>query len=702
MRILLSCLLFISTLVSAKATDNLIRYEDFIHLPLSEQRKTAALIHDFLTEYNNQYLLDTLTKKQKLKYHSYLRILNFFVDSAYGSDPQLSDKIPGELKCYYGGWISFMKNGRCVHPKRITYGENQEYLEKMAGEYSLDVDELKRHYHLTAQKFIKLRYQKEFISLNIEKAQSGQALELEDKNICIGTSSTTDKESIVCNPEIYGSPKGKAICVQAGMNDGINISYLCQKTLEKIKENDAETYQQTLNDVINKALTTETPEFFGLMHTMYDSCLCGGDSGQATPEHFAGSINKEYAQKMFHSRACLGILNQTQTINEHFRAAVCKAPKDSELNVQDANTKKWFKFLNNVNKIMQDKKQKMRNVKIGSLRKLSFENRDSEKQAIIDNDMAAYGGIADENYKIAVNAKLCPVLSKASIADPVATTPPKKEEEKIPGIELNFDAETKILKMEIKGIEDKALNKYEISGPSVAEDIKVSTPELKEDNKLIKTYTVNQVDKAYRVTAKIKEKKGDKEASASTEIPANEKVDTPAEENMAKCKVSIGKEQNGDIFQLTAKVIAAKDGKKLALKPEEISKDMQVQWYDLTKAKPKASEKQGASSRVISGSEGDAQETEKDEPEQMAEKFKELSKAKNKLAIKLGQLFHGQRFGVSVTSNTGKSCRAIAIIDIPAKPKPRPIINNSPRRINPMIPRKNFNQMRLQLNQGVR
>ena len=110
MKFVMLFILFVTTTALARATDRLIAYEDFIHLSFAKQVEAVEMVHDYLTEYNNQYLLNTIPTKKKIKYQSYLKILNFFLASSYAEEKSF-DSIPGNIKCYYGGWISFMIRG---------------------------------------------------------------------------------------------------------------------------------------------------------------------------------------------------------------------------------------------------------------------------------------------------------------------------------------------------------------------------------------------------------------------------------------------------------------------------------------------------------------------------------------------------------------------------------------------------------------
>lgn len=399
-------------LANANATEKVINYDDFVHLSFSKQVETIQLVHSFLIEYEHQVKNASTSKKQTTKYNKYQKIMNFFINSAHADDAELFNIIPESLKCYYGGWISFMKpasNGKsyCVHPRKISDKTNLNYLAKVAKFKSRNDRKFKEspiykfYIEKVHVKYKAFFYNKKTPSTNIgfDVTNNQVTLNKASENCSTGNS----KSSITCNPDIYGLYKGTALCVKTKQSFGVNTSYLCSKALEHIKKTEPEEYKETMKGIISNGINSNS-DFFDTLRAMYDTCLCGGDANRSKQVYFQDSISADYASRIFTSRTCAGILSQTQLINESFNQAC----NEDSAKFDNDKQRNWLKFLNKTNLVISNNINNMRSLWPNKV-SLQKANRQTIKKLFIE-DEKLFGALAKENFEMAKEFNLCPIM----------------------------------------------------------------------------------------------------------------------------------------------------------------------------------------------------------------------------------------------------------------------------------------------------
>lgn len=385
------------------AYDKMISYGDFVSMGKPQQIETIKLVHDFLTEAEHQQRLGA---RKNLKYQTYLKILNYFISEAHANENQaLFEKIPRDLKCYYGGWISFIivSNGKslCTHPKHISKPGHQSLLKKaaakMLGKPTLTQEEFQQS---EIYKFYVEGISKKYDE-TINSNTVGITFSEQEKKIKYSdeTKSCNKNSSLPCNPDIYGTKSGSVFCLESVEDKGLNAAYLCQRALEDLE---AEEKANAYDDILSKGINGNS-HLFSTLTTMYDTCLCKGQGDQKNNTY--SSINQEYAEQIFYSRTCAGILNQTQQIKDTFIRSC------SETSFQDNSLKDWKNYLTRLNGVLNNGLNELRQ-KHESLEGLHL-NKISSTDVIkyFDQDKTLYQELADKNLAEAKAAKLCPVLS---------------------------------------------------------------------------------------------------------------------------------------------------------------------------------------------------------------------------------------------------------------------------------------------------
>ncbi len=402
---MIKLILFTLTLLSIKvsAYDKVINYADFVSMDRSQQIEAIKLVHEFLTEAEHQQSLKT---KHSPKYQTYLKILNHFISEAHANDNQvLFEKIPRHLKCYYGGWISFIivSNGKslCTHPKNISKPSHQNLLKiaaaKMLGKNTISPEEFKNS---EIYKFyiegISKKYQETIESKPVGITYSDQEKKIKYSN---EINTCNKNSSLPCNPDIYGTKNGSIFCLESVEDKGLNAAYLCQRALEDLE---AEEKSKAYDDILSKGINGNS-HLFSTLTTMYDTCLCKGQGDQKN--NTFSSINQDYAEQIFYSRTCAGILNQTQQIKDTFIRSC------SETSFQDNSLKDWKNYLTRLNGVLNNSLNELRQ-KHESLNGLHL-NQISSNDVVkyFEQDKNLFQQLANKNLAEAKAAKLCPVLS---------------------------------------------------------------------------------------------------------------------------------------------------------------------------------------------------------------------------------------------------------------------------------------------------
>ena len=412
MRIFLLLILSVYGLASASATEKVINYDDFVHLSFPSQVEAIKLVHSFLIEYEHQVHFQKISKRKTSQYKVYQKIMGHFISSAHADDSALFNQVPENLKCYYGGWISYMKpstSGKsyCVHPKDMGLSSNQNYLAKAAKFTSKTDPKFKESpiYKFYIGK-VSSKYNDYFTKGAIPITNVGFDQDTNTIVLSEGTStcsSNSSKSSITCNPDIYGLYKGSALCIKSKRAYGVNSSFLCSKALEHINETEPTVYKETMRGIIDNGISSQS-ELFNTLKAMYDTCLCGGDASSSSPVYFQNSISPDYASRIFKSRTCAGILSQTQLINEAFILSC----NENSSKFNNKKQRDWIKFLNKTSSALQQKIDDLRSkrpTKLGS-KKLNRANI----QRLFSEDERLFGEIAANNFEIAKEHNLCPIM----------------------------------------------------------------------------------------------------------------------------------------------------------------------------------------------------------------------------------------------------------------------------------------------------
>lgn len=344
------------------ASDKIITYEDFVHFNRVQKIATIKVIHRFLIEYESLGNISKSKVKTKKKYQSYLKIMDLIISSAHAAEetpsmlPKINDEERAAGLCYYAGWLSVQytddrKLTTCKHPKKLKKhlartdlgagniemrDRNRALLEKVSNRYQAGLEG-------KSSSKVGLQY------------VDGKFIFVEDDKSC------SSPKSIICNPDMYGTFKGEEICVPGNSNFGINSSLMCSKAIEVIKEldekNKTDEYKNTMNVIIKAAEDPENNEqFFYTLRSMYDTCLCGQNSAD-----FSNSINSGYANKLFYTRTCFGILNQTQYIKQVLtkqdkQSKTCEYISKNPINSTSLQTVSWLNYLNKADSVLAEQK----------------------------------------------------------------------------------------------------------------------------------------------------------------------------------------------------------------------------------------------------------------------------------------------------------------------------------------------------------
>jgi len=531
----------------AKSDDQIINYADFIHMNKEQQTNTIKLVHTYLVEYEFQYKLNTLSPKMKVKYHSYLKIMDLFLSSAHAEDID-STKIDPKKKCLIGGWMSTptTQNGKeiCVHPKRLGYEINKEKIGKEI-DSSIYFNDVSSQYKMA----------REFNIIMVNSDSDGN-ISLE-KNIGRDCNSENNynNNNIICNPDVYGlipgvnkRSKPSALCINEGNNfdhaSGINVSLLCQKALEKIKSETPDDYNAMMNHVIEKAKANPEGELFNLLDSMYSTCLCGGEGNQKL---VGNAINGAYAAKIFPSRTCVGILLHSDNIkNEYLKSCSAEAnPNEVQFN------KQWLNFFNKTDLELGKYITELKAQKFSKLNSQVL-SRDEIEEIFLE-DQKTYGPIAKQMMDTAMEKNLCPIVGEriSPLKVPVEKADAPKDSLSISGdgfiileegdkksiaLEINTDLVLKDKKIDLNDpilkdvlytpiLIDKDNKKYILTKDEefdltakyndLANTIKISKPEITCSIKSEKTI---KADNEYELTVTIQSPVGD--------------FNTPTKENM--------------------------------------------------------------------------------------------------------------------------------------------------------------------------
>jgi hypothetical protein len=348
--------IMVMSITTSSASDKYVNYDDFVHFNYSQQVRTIQLIHEYLVEYEKfeQYQKEDESDKRQ----TYLKIIDYFISSAYANGSPFSlENISGDIDlCYYAGWMSttmsYEGKKYCKHPGALsTYINDNRNASPRPSNFSI-IEEIHENYSRERrQQTYKVTFQDDQATLDLEE-----------------TSTCSTQADIVCNPSIYGRIDGNPICVSGNSQQGANSSLLCTQALNILKEQDLEKYDETMNGIINQAISNDAgtrDEFFYTLRSMYDTCLCGSVDSIVSEEgevrnndrFFLRSIDAEYANRIFNQRTCFGIINQTQHIFESLRtqsqeSALCQ--RYINTNVNGSSGLNWLAYLDRAYNVIKE------------------------------------------------------------------------------------------------------------------------------------------------------------------------------------------------------------------------------------------------------------------------------------------------------------------------------------------------------------
>lgn len=313
--------------VSAKAAPY-VSYPDFVMMDKESKYQVVHMVQDYAVEneYQSRLYIKRLNKKSKRT-----SFFDLFMDDAHAA-------LNGHGKpCMYAGWVSVLQqsgnSAYCNNPRKYkasigrysasdeSFKEDLKYAQTLYNQYQGEVK---------AGNFAKISYSMEGdqLKLNIDKEPS--------KGAC-----NIDGGAVLCNPLVFGKVKGKVMCVPGDADyRGYNSSFLCERAVNKLKNESEEEYKELMDGIIAEVLANQdkTSLFLATLKDMYDMCMCSQDEGK----HENMRINKDYADRMFYSRTCAGVIYQSQTVLEklsHNEEASCKILVENDNTAED-----WLKF----------------------------------------------------------------------------------------------------------------------------------------------------------------------------------------------------------------------------------------------------------------------------------------------------------------------------------------------------------------------
>lgn len=391
--------LFLCFITALGRASEKITYEDFVMLERAEQIKVIELIHQYLIAFETQTFLlrdtpSSQTTSLKNDFHTYKKILNYFISSAYAENASIPENFNNK-KCYYAGWISLLKEDPntkttyCLHPKRI-----QDNLSDLG-------DEAKKYFKSVFKKYKDFNTNNK--SQNITVNNEGTVTLASANNNC------NTNENIICNPKIYGThtegSEQVGLCVVSAGNYGLNASYACDKAVRHLKDSvDLKNkYDEHMNSVIESMLTTPSAsenDAVEILYSMYDTCLCKGDSEKT---------NQAYSERIFSSRTCAGILSHTKSLS----SSIISACKSDSSKITDSNAA-LYDFILKADSALEKH--------IVNIQNIPFPDRDNKTahrqkvEEIFKADEKEFDQYAQPIYSAARDAGLCATKTAAAAA----------------------------------------------------------------------------------------------------------------------------------------------------------------------------------------------------------------------------------------------------------------------------------------------
>jgi hypothetical protein len=271
------CLFY--SLAALPSPSNYVDYPDFKQLPPEKQLKMITKLHQVLITWEAQTtpgpmkkysLIEKYQLKQKLD-----SFMTLFIAKAIAGDrfhDYLSEANKHREKiCMYGGWVSLIKGGRCIHPKYVkgAFPQESQAVKSLAASISESYIAQENHY-------------------KTHKDDEGASDTCQDNRI-----------KMVCHPAVYGN---LSICVESG---SVGSTHYSRNTSLRCHEKFMAIDEQKKKDAMKEITADQSKLTYlvGMLQKSYEMCVCGD------------GVNKRYADAMYAHRTCYGLISQAQEIN---------------------------------------------------------------------------------------------------------------------------------------------------------------------------------------------------------------------------------------------------------------------------------------------------------------------------------------------------------------------------------------------------
>lgn len=339
-------LLALSFIAASAARAEYVSYPDYVQMPRNKKIEVIEMVQGFVVE--SEFQSRSLLKKHSRRYTWLDKALQSFNAYAAGAN---AVENPA---CMYGGWlvVAYRTPGQrllCSNPNKIRSGRTD--YERKARLGMVKDKELLKEMELSS-KLYQSAYEDindgEYVMIDF-KTKGGLSVELHPSPHSKRPCEVEKRGDIICNPAVFGAPEGKPLCVPGDQDkQGFNSSYLCQQAVKLIKEKGlgdktemengtSKVYNDMMSALISKSISDDAhrKHFLNNLQRMYNMCMCAHDGDYNSNRNV---INQEFAQKMFNTRTCVGVLNQSREVLKKVNASSCSVLSDKD----DFN---WDNFL---------------------------------------------------------------------------------------------------------------------------------------------------------------------------------------------------------------------------------------------------------------------------------------------------------------------------------------------------------------------
>lgn len=516
-RLLLTFFLFSSFVY---ANDLIIDSQEFVNMDRKSQAAVIKNVHNFLTEFEFQRELHEghISITEQKKYVHLKKLFFNFINEAHAED--IPSEIANDL-CYYGGWMSLKVKTRsgpkCIHPRNLATKKDgsfeipnmNRYLNRGSSQY----DYFAKYLY---PKYKKLYYNKQDKAYLVSYNPNSKTFELANQE-----ANCSAPDNIVCNPEIYGQISGKPFCVSGNQSHGLNSSYMCSKALDILQERDDQSsYEAALKSIVDQVSNENKNSFLYTLKTMYDTCLCGAPESLrkkagVDKNYFGNTIDQSYANRIFNTRTCEGILNQTRHIANAIKSDAKACSQLENKSVIDSGELKWSDLIIKAESIVQ-KEVSEANQK--TLNHLSPKLSVAQKNAAFKEDNANLSLLRMETFNQAVEQKICLISPK------LPKKPQVIEVENLEKVEIAASLEARLEDDKIRVIP---------TGITKAELDKLKPVLISKDEKENKPYQLEEIEYPDQNFYLFNIKPGDSVTDVSFKA-INKKTNEPLESNKVK------------------------------------------------------------------------------------------------------------------------------------------------------------------------